>query len=132
MGRPRWFRLPPFHTEANIGADIESETNLAYDLSKRLSGHALAIEHMAGLIHERYWSISEFMKLYLNNPRRLHETELQVLWNISFQQLTADSLTFLGIISFLMPDVIPQSLFELEAHGDDLPEELAFCSDDFV
>jgi hypothetical protein len=71
----------------DIGKDLEAEKSSAYKLSQRLSGHALGISHMAGLIHSRSWSITEFMSIYLKNPRRAHTTELIAIWDFSFKRL---------------------------------------------
>lgn len=114
----------------NIGDDYASEEKAAYDLSSRLSGHTLGLLHMAGYIYQSSWTITEFMSAYLKDPKRVHDTELQDLWDFSFNSLNADSATFLGIASFLMPDNIPQSLFEFDM-GKDLPEDISFCSDPF-
>ncbi|KAI0446179.1 hypothetical protein F4803DRAFT_504786 [Xylaria telfairii] len=42
-----------FLLESEIGKDLETEGVSAQELSRRLSGHALGISHMAGLIHRR-------------------------------------------------------------------------------
>jgi len=42
----------------------EEEATSAEQLSQKLSGHALAISAMAGLIHRRALSITEFMNFY--------------------------------------------------------------------
>lgn len=119
-----------FLLKRNIGSDIQVEEDSASELSKKLSGHALAISHMAGLIHRRSWSISEFMRIYLKNPRRAHKTELQAVWDFSFATLDKDSRTFLGIASFLVSEHIPQLLFEFEEDRH-LPEDLEFCAHEF-
>jgi hypothetical protein len=116
--------------KSDIGSDIQAEGDSASELSKKLSGHASGIAHMAGLIDRRSWSIAEFMRIYLKNPRRAHESELQALWDFSFATLEKDSRTFLGIASFLVSENIPQLLFEFE-EGSDLPEDLEFCTDQF-
>ncbi|KAG8163347.1 hypothetical protein KVR01_006644 [Diaporthe batatas] len=118
-----------FLLKRQIGRDLDAEGVSALELSKRLDGHALGITHMAGLIQRRSWSISDFMKFYMKNPRRAHTSELQSLWEFSFKSLDKDSRSFLGVISFLMPDSIPQSLFELRE--EDLPESIKFLSDEF-
>ena len=119
-----------FLLKSEIGKDLEAEAGSALSLSEKLSGHALALSHMAGLIHRRSWSVSEFMKVYLKNPRRAHSQGLQELWDFSFQSLENQSFLFLGIMSYLMPDSIPQLLFDLDDESD-LPEELDFFADDF-
>ncbi|EKJ79604.1 hypothetical protein FPSE_00289 [Fusarium pseudograminearum CS3096] len=120
-----------FLLQREFGNDAKKEGISALELSRWLSGHALGISHMAGLIHKRSWTISEFMNVYLNNPRRVdgkQGSELQALWDFSFQSLDTDVRSFLGVLSFLMPDNIPQSLFEIT---EGLPNRLDFCSDQF-
>ncbi|OBT61237.1 hypothetical protein VE03_09669 [Pseudogymnoascus sp. 23342-1-I1] len=114
----------------NIINDIEAEKKSAYELSELLSGHALGILHMAGLIHGNSWSIAEFMRIYLENPKDAHKSKLEAIWDFSFKTLKPDSAIFLGIVSFLMADNIPQSLFEFDSKSD-LPEDLEFCSNGF-
>ncbi|GFF21642.1 hypothetical protein ATEIFO6365_0015021400 [Aspergillus terreus] len=114
-----------FQLKRNIGSDIQAEGDSAIELSRKLGGHALAISHMAGLIHRRSWSIAEFMRIYSKNPRRAHQSELQAVWDLSFATLGQDSREFLGIASFLVPENIPQLLFDVEEDSD-LPEDLAF------
>lgn len=119
-----------FLLKDNIGRDIQAEGVSAAELAERLSGHALGLSHMAGLIQRRSWSITEFMRIYLKNPRRLHKTELQAVWDVSFDTLKKDSRVFLGVASFLMSDNMPQELFEIIG-DENLPEDLEFCIDDF-
>ncbi|KAI0435470.1 P-loop containing nucleoside triphosphate hydrolase protein, partial [Xylaria telfairii] len=64
-----------FLLKNNIGRDLDSETASAFALSKRLSGHALGLFHMAALIHDGEFSIQRFMTMYLKNPRRAHGTD---------------------------------------------------------
>lgn len=119
----------------DISADLKfNETQSAYELSQKLSGHALAICHMAGLIHRRRWSIAEFMEIYNQHPGEMHgvsgNSSINALWDFAFKSLDPQSRTILGILSFVSPDSIPQSLFE-PANTTDLPESLLFCSDHF-
>jgi hypothetical protein len=117
----------------DIGKDLEAEKSSAYELSQRLSGHALGISHMAGLIHSWSWSITEFLIIYLKNPRRAHTTELNAIWDFAFKRLQIDhpeSLKLLGVASFLMPDNIPQALF-MSNDESDAVTGFEFCSDEF-
>lgn len=117
----------------DIGRDLEAEKTSAFELSQRLSGHALGISHMAGLIHSRSWSITEFMSIYLKNPRKLHTTGLDAIWNLAFKSLETDhpqSLKLLGVASFLVPDTIPQALF-MSDDGTGAVDGFEFCSDEF-
>lgn len=51
--------------ERNIGSDIQAEGDSTSELSKKLSGHALGISHMAGPIQRRSGPISEFIRICL-------------------------------------------------------------------
>ena len=53
--------------------------------------------------------------------------------DFSFKRLQADhpeSLKFLGVATFLIPDNIPQTLFEFDDESD-IIEGFEFCSDEF-
>ena len=70
--------------------------------------------------------------MYTKNPRRAHATnELALLYEFSFKSLDENSLSLLGVMSYLMPDIIPQGLFEAGANRE-VSESLDFCSDDFL
>ncbi|KAF2963290.1 hypothetical protein GQX73_g10280 [Xylaria multiplex] len=115
----------------SVARDTEAEEHSALALSQRLSGHALALQHMATLIHSGRFSIEEFMTMYLSDPRRAHASdELTALWDFSFRSLDKESFALLGVLSFLMPDQIPQEIFE-HRESNQLPEGLKFCSDNF-
>lgn len=117
----------------DISADLQDhDISSAHELSQKLSGHALAICHMAGLIHRRGWSITEFTEIYNQHPSEMHgvsgNSSINALWDFAFRSLDPQCRTILGILSFVAPDSIPQSLFEL-ANTTDLPDSLVFCSD---
>lgn len=121
---------------ADISAQLTTnEAKSAHGLSEKLSGHSLAISHMAGLIHRRAWSISEFLSLYNKQPEKMHgisgNSSINALWHMSFQSLDENSSAILGGLCFLSPDSIPQSLFEAKS-AEILPQGLRFCSDQFV
>jgi hypothetical protein len=118
-----------FLLKNNVGHDIQEEGSSAAELAEKLSGHALGLSHMAGLIQRRSWSITEFMRVYLKDPRRLHKTELQAVWEVSFDTLEKHSRTVLGIASYLVADDIAQDLFE-SPDKDQLPLDLQFCTDE--
>ncbi|MCJ1385774.1 hypothetical protein MMC17_008898 [Xylographa soralifera] len=92
------------------------ETKSAIDLSEKLSGHALAISQMAGLIHRRSWSITEFLSIYEDNlkkkqgPHGLSEA-LDAVWQLSFESLDTKCSALLGVLSYVSPDSIPQAFF---------------------
>lgn len=117
----------------DVGKELANEeATSANELSRKLSGHALAISHMAGLIHRRAWSVSEFMEIYNKYPNVMHgvsgNSSIDALWEISFKSLDPQSHALLGVLCFLAPDSITQSLFEV-SRADDLPERLKFCAD---
>ena len=125
-----------FHLlSTDIGTELrDDEATSAYELSQKLSGHALAILYMASLIHRRAWSIAEFMKIYDQHPSEMHgvsgNSSINALWDFAFKSLDQQSHAILGALCFVAPDSIPQSLFQPKCAAD-LPESLRFCSDDF-
>ena len=119
-----------FLLKRDIGNDIATEGQSAYQLSEKLSGHAMGISHMAGLIHRRSWTIAEFLSIYEKNPKRAHSSELQAIWDLSFKSLSSESSLLLGICSVLMPDNISQTIFEI-GEMPDVPDDLDFCMDEF-
>ncbi|KAL6832199.1 P-loop containing nucleoside triphosphate hydrolase protein [Trichoderma camerunense] len=118
-----------FLLKDNIDRDIQSERLSAVELAEKLGGHALGISHMAGLIQRRSCTIAEFMRIYLEDPKRLHKSELQAVWDELFGTLERNSQAFLGVASFLVPDNTAQDLFE-NRQGHDLPDDLEFFLDD--
>lgn len=107
--------------------DRESETEEtapAIELASKLSGHALAISQMAALIKRRMYSIRDFNITYSKYTKDLHRTHrssrpsdynlyLDTVWELSFKSLDGNpsAKDFLGILSFLSPDSIPQQMF---------------------
>lgn len=112
----------------------EDEAASAHQLSQKLNGHALAISTMAGLIHRRALSITEFLRFYEQYPSEVHgisgNRSINALWEISFRSLDPQSKAILGILSYVEPDSIPQALFEPKSPAD-LPASLRFCSESF-
>ncbi|KAJ3578368.1 hypothetical protein NPX13_g2192 [Xylaria arbuscula] len=117
----------------------KGEANSAYELSSKLSGHALALSLMAGLIHCRSWSIDEFNQIYERQPQKIHGQQVQgifsnnsinAVWNMSFRSLNERASAILGVLTFFSPDSIPQALFECKDPGA-FPDSLHFCQDPF-
>lgn len=116
----------------NIGQQLrDDEAASAHELSRRLSGHALAISHMAGLIHRRAWTIAEFVEIYNQHPSEMQgiseNNSINALWDFAFRSLDANQKAILGVMSFIEPDNIPESLFETSP-APGLPHALTFCS----
>ncbi|KAF2722639.1 NB-ARC and TPR domain protein [Polychaeton citri CBS 116435] len=120
---------------SDIGKQLtEKEASGAHDLSLQLSGHALALSLMAGLIHRRSWSIEEFLEIYNRQPQKVirmfGNDSINALWNMSFRSLSEKTSAVLGVLTFLSPDSIPQKLFE-NTDPSVLPDSLKFCVDPF-
>jgi hypothetical protein len=122
--------------QMDVAKDIANQdVRSAKALSEKLSGHALALNQMAGLIHKRSWSIDEFLRIYDKNARRIHglsqeENSIDTVWRLSFESLDGPASAILGVLSFYMPDSIPEALFR-RTSSKDLPHSLKFCEDDF-
>ncbi|KAI1313744.1 NB-ARC and TPR domain protein [Xylaria venustula] len=112
----------------------EEEAQSALELSSNLSGHALALSLMAGLIHRRSWSIEEFVGIYKRQPQKVHgifgNNSINALWDMSFRSLNEKASAILGVLAFLSPDNIPQALFEPKSPKA-FPDSLEFCNDPF-
>lgn len=121
-----------FLLKKGIGRDLASESTSALTLSQKLSGHALALSSMAGIIHDGEYSVHDFTTMYLEKPSSAHAIdELAMLFNFTFQSLDKNSSTLLGIVSFLMPDNIQREIFEPGTEHD-LSSDLAFLRDKFT
>ena len=72
------------------------------------------------------------MEIYNQHPSEMHgvsgNSAINALWDFAFKSLDPQSRTVLGILSFVSPDSIPQSLFELDKIADP-PDSLLFCAD---
>jgi hypothetical protein len=120
-----------FLLKKEIGRDVNAESTSARVLSEKLSGHALAISQMAGMIRDGQCSVQEFTTIYLENPRMAHaQDELDTLWRFAFESLDNDSFSLLGIISFLEPDNIPPEILEPK-DNQGLSANLAFLKNKF-
>jgi hypothetical protein len=116
----------------HIGKNEKIETNSAKILAKQLGGHALAIKQIATLIHRGQFSIEEFSTMYLKDAGRVHRTnELSIVMQWSFKKLDKNSLSLLGMMSFLNSDRIPQKLFEIAINRES-SDDLACCTNDFL
>ena len=127
-----------FHLLArDIGADVEqTDRASAIQLSRKLDGHALAISVAAAMIHQRRWTVSDFMKVYDEHPSEMLEVSgsrsINALWKLSFQTLSSNGRIILGILSYMASDSIPQALFDIQPKDKGkLDNRLKFCEDSF-
>ena len=112
----------------HISAELlANETQSAYSLSERLSGHALALSNMCGLIHRRSWSISELVEVY--DRSKDFKNGLETVWQLSFENLRPDCAALLSAFTFCAPDSIPQSLFEFNEEKENLTDDMLWYVD---
>ncbi|RSL45339.1 hypothetical protein CEP54_014315 [Fusarium duplospermum] len=137
--------IPPFFNESgtkfllhllrmDVIQDLStSEVQSAHELAQQVDGHAQAISVMAGLIQRRSWGIQEFLSIYEKNREYIHvkgrDNALSTIWKLSFESLTRECATLLGILAYISPDSIPQELFTT-ADPDSLPQRLRCCHDE--
>lgn len=112
----------------HISADLlANESHSAYDLSERLSGHALALSNMCGLIHRRSWSIAELVEAY--DRSKDFNDGLETVWKLSFQSLRHECSALLSVLTFCAPDSIPQSLFEFNEDTENITDDMLWYLD---
>ncbi|KAK4676674.1 hypothetical protein QC764_000320 [Podospora pseudoanserina] len=112
----------------HISADVlASQFNSALELSERLSGHALALDRMAGVIHKRGWTIGQLVEIYDRAPE-FGQNGIGPVWQISFQNLSVNASSILAVISCCSADRIPEMLFQPGEPGK-VATELPWCGD---
>lgn len=112
----------------HISADLlANETQSAYGLAERLSGHALALSNMCGLIHRRSWSISELVQVYDRTKNFDHG--LEAVWKLSFESLSLDCASLLSVFTFCAPDSIPLSFFEFNKETESFTDDMRWFLD---
>jgi hypothetical protein len=131
------------HSLGMVLDESDEEFRVAIDLSKKLSGHALAISQMAAFIKARQLVLKDFEHLYDKCKKRIHRERkagwkyigytdaLDTVWLLSFKSLNSDDRLCLGAFSYLAPDFIPTMLLEVLDKNGELPA-LRFFSDDFA
>ncbi|RSL84309.1 hypothetical protein CEP51_004011 [Fusarium floridanum] len=111
----------------HISADmLANEAKSALELSERLSGHALALARIGGVIHRRCWTIQELVEVYDRQPEFKHG--IGPVWQISFENLNTYSSSLLSIFALCSADKIPQGLLEPEM-PESLPKGLEWFAD---
>lgn len=122
------FRLLMHLLTGHISAELlANETHSAYSLCERLSGHALALSNMCGLIHRRSWSISELVEVYDRSMD--FKDGLETNWHPYFENLEPDCAALLSVFTYCAPDSIPQSLFEFNEETENLTEGMQWYLD---
>lgn len=105
---------------------MANNTQSAYSLSERLSGHALALSNMSGLIHLRSWSISELIEVY--DRSKDFKDRLETVWQLSFEKLQPDCAALLSAFTFCVPDSIPKS-FKFDENTEKLIDGMLWYLD---
>ena len=97
----------------------EAEHQASIDMARELGCLPLAIIHMAGVIRRRQWSLQEFLENYHTRYRSLRKIDhnsqfmrygshFATAWN--FEDLDADAIRLLRLLSMLSPDRIQERL----------------------
>ncbi|KAK5651720.1 hypothetical protein OQA88_11789 [Cercophora sp. LCS_1] len=112
----------------HIRADLlANQSQSALGLSERLSGHALALARMGGVIHRRSWTTAQLVEVYDRAPE-FGQNGIGPVWQLSFQNLSQHGSSLLSVISFCSADRIPESLLR-PSDPKGLAQELPWCTD---
>lgn len=110
----------------HISADILAhQSHSALELSDRLSGHALGLAKMGGVIHRRCWTIERLLQVYDQQPEL--RNGIGPVWQLSFENLSSNGSSLLSVFAFCSADMIPHSLFEPE-NPLGLVEDIPWCN----
>lgn len=111
----------------HISADVlANQSASALELSDRLSGHALALARMGGVIHRRCWTIEQLVEVYDRQPE--FKNGIGPVWQLSFQNLSPFSRFLLSVFSFCSADRIPGDLLRFK-NLQGLSKDLPWCTD---
>ena len=123
----------------NLESWPANEKDAAKKLSEQLGGHALALKLMAGQVRTRNKTFVEFLGFYQRNKERLHaetlgktdkhEVSLLTCWGTAFDSLGSNASAILGVLAFIAPDDIPESLFQ-PGKSRSFPDALTFCDEE--
>lgn len=127
------FLLNLWYRSAGRSMDVQ-DFEAAVEFSKVMEGHLLAIIQINGLIHRWQWTIPDFLKQYTQYIERTQviseHTVLSVVWQYSFQTLNEGCNKLLGVLSYVMPDDVPETLFLFGNDTPSFPESLYFCKNE--
>ncbi|KAH8755898.1 hypothetical protein BGZ57DRAFT_1009101 [Hyaloscypha finlandica] len=122
----------------------QTEVTAAKEMLDKLEGLPLAIQQAAILIQDPTIGGLTIVKTYElfkerrrtlperhRSVRSLSEQAIDALWNMSFEALSPNARTLLGVLAWLSPDAIQVELF-LPRHQKALDIVLSFCRTDTV
>ncbi|KAI0099689.1 Tetratricopeptide-like helical [Nemania sp. FL0031] len=121
------------HLSTQIGSELKhNNTASAHELSQEISGHALALSHMAWFLDRHTGSTDESRKPDWEHPSQAYgisgNKSIDALWELSFKSLDEYSSAILSVLCFLQPDNVPLDLFEPK-NISNWPDTLSFCID---
>jgi hypothetical protein len=100
--------------DGNTSLEDPEDIEATHKIATSLGGLPLAISQMASIIRRRDLSYNEFIELYDNYFSEIVNMNLQGVQKLStvwsFEYLRPDSKALLGVLSFLEPDHISESL----------------------
>jgi hypothetical protein len=102
------------------------DRHLVEEMAKALGGLPLALAQMAGYLRTNHVTVKEFLGNYDNSEyartlfgratsldHEQHQQTLETVWRLSFEKLSPDAKTLLGIIVFLHPAEMPARIFQI-------------------
>ena len=120
-------------------------------LVREVDGLPLGLRILAAQMDLRDRSATDFLKFFKANARRIltkapiveyYDKDkdrkvgsvhiLDHVWLLSFERLTPEAISLIGILSLLSPDLVPRNLFSAEAvEGKPEPPDFEICRDEF-
>ena len=102
-----------------VGLDVKLPSNRekASAITYTLGGLPLALSQIGGFIAQRKLPLQDFLPLYERNSTKIdarktgindYEHTLSTVWEMSLSKLSGNSLTLLNLLTFFMPDAIPE------------------------
>ncbi|MCJ1244871.1 hypothetical protein MMC30_002072 [Trapelia coarctata] len=131
--------------EVNSYTKADPDKRAAIRLCRSLGGLPLGISQMAAFTRSRGLDLTKCQELYGRQNRRMHKDvkttryneykqDLTTVWAMQFNALreVLDAKALLGVLTFVSPDSVPESLFQLpeELNEAEIPANLLFCKDD--
>lgn len=98
------------------------EIKLAVEIVKSLGGLPLAINQIASFILQRKLQLKDFPALYDKNASKIddrksrltsYEKTLSDVWALSLSKLSGDAAHLHGLLAFLNPDVIDETILAI-------------------
>ena len=141
------YRLEPFGPEIGVSALLrlvgrpkasEREIISAREIVDILGGLPLAINHIGGFIAQQNLSLTEFLPFYQRNAAKIdgrklkqggNERTLSAVWEVALNQMPDLAVNLLGLLAFLDPDAISESILT-DAAGLLDQDTLGFLGDD--